>query len=187
MMILEGASLSDTHHVPLALAENTPSVCLLQVEAQDSLLDIVEFMCRQQKPVFLLLPADGELFNAAEHFVSLRHMLAERSWSCFLCLIIPPERIHVLTLAAHFAVQSAPSLEEAFQKFMQAQQVTQRDAPQMTEPVRKATIAGRPKRLGVLHPSGKQHVILGIGLLAALLVASVHSRARCWTPRRPGS
>jgi hypothetical protein len=116
-MILDAAQYVDTQNARPAFPWQTPSVCVLQMDIQDTVLDVLDILRAQEKPIFLKLPLAGDAFSRPEHFVSLVHLLAENERFPFFCCVIPPQREQVLALAMTYGIQHAPSMEEAFQTF----------------------------------------------------------------------
>lgn len=98
-------------------SEQRPSLRVLQIETQDTMLDVLAALRSQEQPIFLQLPQDGEAFSCPEHFIAVTHLLAEKRHPPFICLIIPPHRTHITTLARTHGIQNTASLEDAFQAF----------------------------------------------------------------------
>src|SRR5579859_2795994 len=117
-MRLDTAQLIEDQNSALVLPERTNCVDLLQIEAQDTLLEVFDVLRQQENPILLLLSAFGDAFSQSEHFMALRYLLAEKGYPLFLCLIIPSRRASVVSLAAQYGIQSASSMEEALQSLV---------------------------------------------------------------------
>ena len=116
-MILDAVHCVDSQNEPLAFPKHRHSICVLQMEVQDTVVEVLNVLRSQEKPIFLLLPVDGEAFSCSEHFVSLGHLLAENGQHPFVCFIIPPHRANVIALATTYGIQNASSVEDAIQAF----------------------------------------------------------------------
>ncbi len=186
-MILDDAQLVDDQNSTLVLSGRTSSVCLLQMEAQDALREVLDVLRHQEKPVLLLLPASGDAFSLPEHFIALRHLLADRERPPFLCLVIPSLRVNEAGLAAQYGIQNASSVEEALQSLVHASLPNEEDhsfPSGYVAPTPQTTNHGRvtEERWGVetappqaprfTRDSKKRPYLLGAGIIALLLVAS---------------
>ena len=116
-MILDAVQFVDTQNTTPMFSEQTHSLCILQIEAQDTVLNVLTILGSQEKPTFLQLPSHGEVFSCAEHFVALTRLLAKNEHPPFVCLIIPPHRTHVSALATAHDIQHMASVEDALQSF----------------------------------------------------------------------
>jgi hypothetical protein len=116
-MILDAAHSVDIQNATPAFPWQTPSICVLQMDVQDTVLDVLDILRAQENPIFLKLPLTGDAFSRSEHFVALAHLFAENERLPFFCCIIPPQREQVLALATTYGIRHAPSMEDAFQVF----------------------------------------------------------------------
>ncbi len=116
-MILDAVQFVDTQKTIPMFSEQRHAIRVLQIETQDTMLDVLTVLRSQKKPIFLQLPQDGDIFCCTEHFVAVTHLLAENGDPSFLCLIIPPHRTGVVALATTHGVRHGSSIEEALLAF----------------------------------------------------------------------
>jgi hypothetical protein len=183
-MILDHAQLVDEQNAALLFSESASSVCLLQMEPQDSLRKVFDLLRRQEKPVFLLLPAYGDAFRQPAHFIALRHLLAEGAHPPFLCLVIPSRRTQETVLATRYSIQHASSVEDALQSLVHSslpketekryeEPVSQTSKQgQTTEELRREEIAVLQSAPTFIRGSKKRPYLLGAGSIVLLFVAS---------------
>ncbi len=198
-MILDAVQCVDTQNTTPTFSEQTPSLCILQIETQDTVLNVLTLLGSQEKPIVLQLPAHGEVFSCAEHFVALTRLLVKNEHPPFVCFIIPPHRTHVAALATTYDIQHRTSVEDALQAFEHvflshhknassigsAQLVAQADA--MTEKRRSGEESSPPfmPTAQPFHLRMRQialTLVISAIFLSVILLVPMHS-----TPRAPAT
>lgn len=116
-MILDITPVTAPRPTTFPLPEQTRPLCILHLETQDTIHELLSALHAQEYPILLQLPADGACFTQAEHFVQFTQFLTEQAVLPFVCLIIPEHRRAVALLADTYGIQHAASLEEAASLF----------------------------------------------------------------------
>ena len=114
-MIFDDVQRVADQQVTPVLPRSTSSICLLQMETQDALGDVLDKICHVDKPVLLLLPTSGDAFSRHEHFLPLRRLITKNVHPPFFCLVIPDQRVDEASLATLYGIPHAPSIEKALQ------------------------------------------------------------------------
>jgi hypothetical protein len=177
-MILDATQDGNTQNATPAFPWQTPSVCVLQMDVQDTVLDVLDILRAQEKPTFLKLPLTGDAFSLPEHFVALAHLLAENERFPFFCCIIPPQREQMLALATTSGIQHAPSVEEAFQVFEHISLSHDAHSSPSLEPARSLP---SPQTL----PKTRQPLLRGRKMALFLVISALLLPVMLLIPTRP--
>jgi hypothetical protein len=116
-MILDAAQHVAIQKTKPTISEHHPVLRVLQIETQDTLLDVLTALRSQEHPIVLHLPETGEIFRDTEHFLAVTHLLAERRHPPYLCLSIPPHRRDIVALATTSGIPYTSSIEDAIYAF----------------------------------------------------------------------